>query len=172
MRNQNRLGLLTTAGAGIAALAIAGFALPASANDGPDSVDETQTSTTDLTGSFDAIQDIARDLILASGNDTSTGDVSLDGPLVQGPLVSDIGNGALLSGNDTPIASGNEVSGNDVSAPVVSGNDVSAPIEAPIDAPVVSGNDTSVDAPVGNGTGISVGDIGAEVDDLLNGILG
>jgi hypothetical protein len=190
MRNKNRLGLLTTAGAGVAALAITGFALPASADDGSSSVDDSTTST-DVTGSFDAIQDVVRDLILASGNDTSTGDIGLDGPLVEGPVVSDIGNGALLSGNDTPIASGNEVSGNEVSAPVGSGNEVSAPIEAPVeveapveapieapvDAPVGSGNDTSVDAPVDsdNDTDLSLddigSDIGADVDSLVSGLL-
>jgi hypothetical protein len=178
MRNKNRLGLLATAGTGVAALAIAGFALPASADEGSVSDESTQTSTTDVAGSLDAIQNVVRDLVLASGNDASTGDIALDGPLVEGPLVSDIGNGALLSGNDTPIASGNDVSGNDVSAPVGSGNDVSAPIEAPveapIDAPVVSGNDTDVDAPIDSDTdtGLSVGDIGAEVDSLVSGILG
>lgn len=180
MRNKNRLGLLTTAGAGVAALALTGFALPATADDGSSSVDDSTTST-DVTGSTDAIQDIVRDLILASGNDTSTGDIGLDGPLVDGPVVSDIGNGAILSGNDTPIASGNEVSGNEVSAPVGSGNEVSAPVEAPIeapvDAPVGSGNDTIVDAPVesDNDTGLSLGDIGgdigADVDSLVSGLL-
>lgn len=178
MRNKNRLGLLTTAGAGVAALALTGFALPATADDGSSSVDDSTTST-DVTGSTDAIQDIVRDLILASGNDTSTGDIGLDGPLVEGPVVSDIGNGAILSGNDTPIASGNEVS-----APVGSGNEVTAPVEAPIeapietpvDAPLVSGNDTSVDAPVDsdNDTGLSldgIGDIGADVDSLVSGLL-
>ncbi|MCE7481342.1 MULTISPECIES: hypothetical protein [Microbacterium] len=184
MRNKNRLGLLTTAGAGVAALALTGFALPATADDGSSSVDDSTTST-DVTGSTDAIQDIVRDLILASGNDTSTGDIGLDGPLVDGPVVSDIGNGAILSGNDTPVASGNEVSGNEVSAPVGSGNEVSAPVEAPIeapveapvDAPVGSGNDTTVDAPVetDNDTGLSLddigGDIGADVDSLVSGLL-
>lgn len=176
MRNKNRLGLLTTAGAGVAALAITGFALPATADDGSGSVEDS-TTTTDVTGSLDAIQDVVRDLILASGNDTSTGDIGLDGPLVEGPLVSDVGNGALLSGNDTPIASGNEVSGNEVSAPVGSGNEVTAPVDAPVDAPVGSGNDTSVDAPVDsdNDTGLSLdgigGDIGADVDSLVSGIL-
>lgn len=180
MRNKNRLGLLTAAGAGVAALALTGFALPATADDGSSSVDDSTTST-DVTGSTDAIQDIVRDLILASGNDTSTGDIGLDGPLVDGPVVSDIGNGAILSGNDTPIASGNEVSGNEVSAPVGSGNEVSAPVEAPIeapvDAPVGSGNDTTVDAPVesDNDTGLSLddigGDIGADVDSLVSGLL-
>ncbi|MEW1976240.1 hypothetical protein AB0301_14360 [Microbacterium profundi] len=178
MRNTNRLGLLATAGAGVAALALTGFALPATADDGSSSVDDSMTST-DVTGSTDAIQDIVRDLILASGNDTSTGDIGLDGPLVEGPVVSDIGNGAILSGNDTPIASGNEVS-----APVGSGNEVTAPVEAPIeapietpvDAPLVSGNDTSVDAPVDsdNDTGLSldgIGDIGADVDSLVSGLL-
>ncbi|MGV2983282.1 hypothetical protein ACNPNP_06180 [Microbacterium sp. AGC85] len=181
MRNTNRLGLLATAGTGVAALAIAGFALPATASDGADSGDDTQATSTDVTGSLDSIQDVVRDLILASGNDTSTGDVSLDGPVVEGPLVSDIGNGAILSGNDTPVASGNEVSGNEVSAPVGSGNDVSAPIEAPVqvpveapvEAPVASGNDTSVDAPVDadTDTGLSLDDIGADVDSLVSGLL-
>ncbi|MES2866638.1 MAG: hypothetical protein V4703_07745, partial [Actinomycetota bacterium] len=141
MRNTNRLGLLATAGAGVAALALTGFALPATADDGSSSVDDSMTST-DVTGSTDAIQDIVRDLILASGNDTSTGDIGLDGPLVEGPVVSDIGNGAILSGNDTPIASGNEVS-----APVGSGNEVTAPVEAPIEAPI----ETPVDAPLVSG---------------------
>lgn len=174
---KTRLSLIA-AGTGAAALAVAGFALPANADDHSTSTEEsTTTTTTDLTSSFDAFQTWVNDALSVSDNQTVTGvspDTSVgDVTLVEGPLVSDSLNGDLLSGNQTPIASGN-----DVAAPVVSGNDTN--VEAPVDAPVGSGNDVSapIEAPVGSGNethndtdaGVSVGDIGADVDDLVDSI--
>lgn len=166
--NIKRAGFISAAGLGVAALAV-GVALPASA-------DDTTATTTDLTSGFsngieavddvDAIRDLVQNAIDSGDVSGETGDIA-GGTLVEGPLVSDIGNGALLSGNDTPVASGNDApiaSGNDVSAPIGSGNDTA------IDAPVGSGNEvgngTDIDAPVGNGTETSVGDVGAEVGDV------
>ena len=71
------------------------------------------------------------------------GDVSNDSPIVLAPSV---GTGDVLSGN--AVASGNDVT-----------------------APVASGNETSVGnvSDIGNGTSVSGGDIGANVDDLVDG---
>jgi len=69
-----------------------------------------------------------------------TGDVSNDSPVVLTPSVDA---GDVLSGNA-----------------LLSGNDVSAP--------VASGNETSV-SDIGNGTSVSGGDIGTQVDDLVDG---
>jgi hypothetical protein len=168
---KTRLGLIG-AGTGVAALAVTGLALPANADDTSVNQDSSTTeTTTDLVSSLDAFQAWLSDTLAANDNtvapvtgvspDTSVGDVSL----VEGPLVGDV-----LSNNQAPVGSGNDTpigSGNDVSAPVGSGNDVSAPVDAG------NGNDVSapVDAPVGSGNssdaGISVGDIGADVDNLV-----
>ena len=149
-KNMTRAGLLGTAGIGAAALAVAGFALPATADDDISSwsSDQTHTSVEGIE-SFDAFQTLLDDLIDTYGNETTTGDVGIDGGLVDGPLVSDIGNGPVLSGND-------------VSAPVGSGNDTS----------VGSGNEVGNGNVVGSGndTGVSVGDVGAEVGDLTGDI--
>ena len=175
-----RLGVLATAGVGVAGLALAGFALPASADDTSTTVEQSET-TTDLTGSLEEFQAWVTDTISLEGTDvspvtgvspeTGIGDVSL----IEGPLVGDIGVGDIGSGNQTPIGSGNEVA-----AQIGSGNDVSAPIEAPIG----SGNDTSVEAPVdvpveapvGNGTDVSTGgigtDIASDVNDVVDGVTG
>lgn len=164
-KNTTRLGVLATAGAGVAALAVTGLGLPAMADDSTWSTDEsTSTTTSDLTGSFDALQELIDEAIIASGTvtevtpDVSVGDIG-GGSVVEGPVVSDSLNGDIGSGNDTPIGSGNDI-------PVGSGNEVTAPIEAPVG----SGNDTSVDAPVGSDNG--VGDIGASVDDAVGDIGG
>ena len=131
---------------GVAAtLLVAGFAAPAMADD-TTSLSETTSSTTTTATS---LSDLFR-----------SGDVS--SPIVLAPSVSDIGNGALLSGND-----------------------VSAPVAAPISAPIASGNDTAVSdvanptvsdvanpsVETGDVTGgdISGGDIGTSVDDLVDG---
>lgn len=165
MRKMTRFGITTTAGVGAAALAIAGFALPASAADSGENTHEVTSTSTDVMSSIEGLQAWVRDAILASGNDTSVGNVDgglINAPLVEGPLVSE---SPVLSGNDTPVASGNEVSGNEVTAsidaPVGSGNEV-------------SGNDVGSENATGSGneTGISVGDIGAEVDDLLGDVSG
>ena len=175
MRKMTRFGITTTAGVGAAALAIAGFALPASAADSGDETNEVTSTSTDFMSSIEGLQTWVRDAILASGNDTSVGNVDgglINAPLVEGPLVSDT---PVLSGNDTPVASGNEVSGNEVSAPVGSGNEVTAPIEAPVGSGnEVSGNDVGSDNATGSGneTGVSVGDIGAEVGDLVGDVSG
>jgi len=129
---------------GVAAtLLVAGFAAPAMADD-TTSLSETTSSTSTTATS---LSDLFR-----------TGDVS--SPIVLAPSVSDIGNGALLSGND-----------------------VSAPIDAPISAPIASGNDTSVSdignvsdvanpstttGPIETGS-VNGGDIGTNVDDLVDG---
>lgn len=169
-KNTTRLGILATAGTGVAALAVAGLGLPAMADDSTWSTDEsTSTSTTDLAGSFDALQDLIDEAIVASGNttaiapDVSVGDIG-GGTVVDGPIVGgDLGSGNNVgSGNDTPVGSGNEVT-------------------APVEAPVGSGNDTAVEAPVGSGNGIgdigttvdgAVGDIGGTVGDVVDGAVG
>jgi hypothetical protein len=170
------LGMTAAAGTGALALAFAGFALPANAADQSVSADETMTTTSAaVTSSLEAFQAWVSDALQASdvlntngsGNDvsptTGIGDVSvIDGPIVGGDV---------LSGNQTPVGSGN-----DVQAPVGSGNDVSAPV----DAPVGSGNDTgvstgdvssSVDGLVGDVTG-SVGDISGSIGDIVDGATG
>lgn len=183
MRKMTRLGIFTTAGASAAALAVAGFALPASAADGGDSTNESSSTSTDFMSSIEGVQSLLRDTILASGNDSAIGDIGLNAPVVEGPLVSE---SPVLSGNDTPVLSGNETS-----APIGSGNDVSAPIDAPVGSgndvgsgnevsgnDVGSGNDTGSGNDVGSGndtdtdTGVSVGDIGAEVDDVVGDVSG
>lgn len=167
--NKTRIFTLATAGAGAAALAVAGFALPASADDRAPQNDTT-SAYTELAGSVDAFQESFQTWIgdIAAGN--TLGNVGVDGGLVN---VGDVANGPILSGNDVPV-----VSGNDVSAPIGSGNDVA------VDAPVGSGNEIGNGTEVGNGsgsgnvvgsgndTGVSVGDIGAEVDDLVGDISG
>jgi hypothetical protein len=169
---KTRLGLIG-AGTGVAALAVTGLALPANADDTSVEQDWSTTDTmTDVTSSLDAFQAWVSDTISAGDTsvspvtgvspDTSVGDVTL----VEGPLVGDI-----ASGNQAPVASGN-----DVTAPVASGNDTS--VTAPVEAPVGSGNDVSapVEAPVGSGnessnsTDLSVGDIGADVDQLVENV--
>ena len=159
-KNMTRAGLLGTAGLGAVALAVTGFALPASADDHTSSADETRTSVDGL-NSLDAFQAWVHDAIAANENETNAGNIGIDGGLVNGPLVSDIGNGAILSGNDTPV-----LSGNDVSAPVGSGNDVG------IEAPIGSGNDVGNGNVVGSGndTGVTVGDVGAEVGNVTSDI--
>lgn len=153
-KNATRAGLLTTAGLGVAALTITGFALPASADDSTPTHDDSITSVSTLE-SLDLFQTWVDDILSVYGNDTSAGNVGIDGPLVQGPLVSDIGNGAIGSGNDVPV-----LSGNDVSAPVGSGNDIGNGNSV--------GNGTSVGS--GNDTGVSVGDVGASVGDVTTDI--
>lgn len=168
--NLKRATLYTSAGLGAAALAI-GFALPANAADTQDiensttqSSSQTDTMTGDISAWFD---DIASETLSLDGNGVS---------LSQGPLVSDVANVSDVAGG--PILSGNESaigSGNDVSAPIGSGNDVS------VDAPVGSGNDVASGTEVGNGNttdlggvgnGNSVGDVGAEVGDITSAVTG
>jgi len=164
MRKMTRAGLMGTAGIGAVALAVAGFSIPANADDHTSSADETRTSV-DAVDSLDAFQGWVWVDDALDANDNTIGNFAVDGGLIDGPLVSDVGNGPILSGNDAPIASGN-----DVSAPVGSGNDVS------VDAPVGSGNDVGNDVGhgtnlgSGNDTGASVGDVGAEVGDLTSEI--
>jgi hypothetical protein len=74
------------------------------------------------------------------------GDVSNDSPVVLAPSVD---TGDLLSGNAL-------ASGNDVSAPVASGNDTAI-------------SDIGNVSDIGNGTSVSGGDIGTQVDDLVDG---
>lgn len=156
--NLKRATLYTSAGLGAAALAI-GFALPANAADTQDiensttqSSSQTDTTTGDISAWFD---DIARETLSLDGNGVS---------LSQGPLVSDVANvgdvagGPILSGNESAIGSGN-----DVSAPIGSGNDVASGTE------VGNGNSTDLGG-VGNGN--SVGDVGAEVGDITSAVTG
>lgn len=174
MRKMTRLGILTTAGAGAAALAIAGFALPASADDGWDETHESTSTQTDFMSSIDGVTAWLTDALDVSGNDTAVGNVDgslIDASVVEGPLVSD---SPILSGNDTPVGSGNEVD-----APVGSGNEVSAPIDAPVgsgnevsDNEVGSGNATGSGNETDTDTGLSVGDIGADVDDVVGDVSG
>lgn len=177
MRKMTRLGLISTAGASAAALAVAGFALPATAAETTDSTHESTSTTADFMSSIEGLQAWVSDTVLASGNDSAVGNVDgglIDAPVVEGPLVSDTLNGDVLSGNDTPVASGNEVA-----APVGSGNDVSAPIDAPVGSgnevsgnEVGSGNGNGNAVGSGNDSGLSVGDIGADVDDLVGDVSG
>ena len=75
-----------------------------------------------------------------------TGDVSNESPVVLAPSVDA---GDVLSGNAL-------LSGNDVSAPVASGNDTAI-------------SDIGNVSDIGNGTSVSGGDIGTQVDDLVDG---
>lgn len=159
---KNRLGIITAAGAGAAAIVVAGFALPASADEPREG--DWSSFTTTLSAPVEAAQTWLTNAIEAGSAsvspetsvapDTAVGDVSV----IQGPIVGDV-----LSGNQTPVASGN-----DVQAPVASGNDV----QAPVDVPVGSGNETGIEAPVVPETSIggSVGDIGTQVGDLVDGL--
>ena len=103
-----------------------------------------------------------------TGNGALGNDISLvEGGVVNGPIVDapidNVGNGnAVGSGNDIPVGSGNDTS---VDAPV--DVPVEAPVEAPVDAPV--GNGTDTDTSVG---GSSVDGIDAEVDNLVDDVLG
>ncbi|CDJ99465.1 exported hypothetical protein [Microbacterium sp. C448] len=163
-KNTTRIGMMGAAGLGAAALAVAGFAIPANA---AESTTEDTSTRTSVTGMFDIVDDLlagvsAGDLVVSP--DTNAGNVGVDGgiinaPSVEGPVVSDSLNGDVLSGNDTPIGSGNKVQA-PVDAPIGSGNDIDVPVEAPVEAPVGSGNDTDT----------SVGDIGGV--GMLGDILG
>ncbi len=137
-------------GAAAATLMVAGFAAPAMADD--TTTNHSADTTTTATSLTAGLSDLFR-----------TGDVSNSSPLVLAPSVDAGGvlNGnALLSGNDVqaPVASGNET-------PIASGNDTSVSD--------VLNPSTSVDPNVangsGNGTSVSAGDIGASVDDLVDG---
>ena len=75
-----------------------------------------------------------------------TGDFSNESPVVLAPSVDA---GDVLSGNAL-------LSGNDVSAPVASGNDTAI-------------SDIGNVSDIGNGTSVSGGDIGTQVDDLVDG---
>lgn len=148
------------------------------------------TNITDLLG-VDNVDVLSGGIVNAPLVDT--GDVlNGNGSNNATPIAS--GNGDILSGNDTPVASGNDVaapvaSGNDtdipVEAPVASGNDVSAEapvasgndtaVDVPVEAPVASGNDAAVDVPVtadgnasGNNTDAGLGDITTEVTDVVD----
>ena len=142
MNNMNKKTAFGITGVA-ATLLVAGFAAPAMADDTTSLSEYTSSTSTTAT----SLSDLFR-----------SGDVS--SPIVLAPTVSDIGNGALLSGND-------------VSAPVT------APVEAPISAPIASGNETAVSDianPSGsvetgdvNGGDVNGGDIGTSVDDLVDG---
>lgn len=162
--NKTRAGIMTVAGAGVAALALTGFALPANAADGDISADTTSVSEQTSTWN-----DLGLDDFMGSIQDAIDAN---DNALIEGPLVSDSLNGAVGSGNDAPIGSGN-----DVSAPIGSGNDTS------VDAPVGSGNEVGNGNETGNGNNVgsgndtsvadtdtSVGDIGAEVGDVVGDV--
>jgi hypothetical protein len=167
MRKMTRAGLLGTAGIGAVALAVAGLSIPANADDHASTTAEETHTSVDALDSLDAFQGWASiDDALDTGDNT-IGNLGIDGGLVNGPLVSDVANGPILSGNDAPV-----LSGNDVSAPIGSGNDVS------VEAPVGSGNEIANGNSIGNGTdvgsgndtGVSVGDVGAEVGDVTSDI--
>lgn len=153
--NTKRVGIFTAAGLGAVALA-AGAALPAQADDVVTN-DESST-TTEATGSLDALQTSIRDALDLG----LTGGDILEGGLVN---VGDIGGGAILSGNDTPIGSGNDVS---VDAPVASGNEVGNGNEVSPEVGNGSGNGNGNGNASGNDT--SVGDVGAEVGDIAGDV--
>jgi len=144
MTKKTAFGITSVAAA---AVMVAGFAAPAMADD-TTSEYSSSTSATSLTSS---LSDLFR-----------SGDVS--SPIVLAPSVSDIGNGALLSGNDVsapvsaPIASGNDTSVGDI------GNvsDVANPSVGDIAGGSVETGDVT-------GGDISGGDIGTSVDDLVDG---
>ncbi|MGU3646807.1 hypothetical protein ACLBXX_17755 [Microbacterium sp. C23T] len=166
MRKTTRAGLMGTAGIGAVALAVAGFSIPANADDHTSAAEDTHTSAHAL-DSLDAFQGWAWVDDALDANDNTIGSVGVGGGLIDGPLVRDVANGPILSGNDAPV-----LSGNDVSAPIGSGNDVS------VDAPVGSGNEVAGGNFVGNGTnvgsgndtGVAVGEVGAEIGDLTSDI--
>lgn len=187
MRTYNtktRIGMIAAAGTGAAALAVAGFALPASADDNVTSTDATTTATQFVDASdpfYTWVSGLIESGDFAASPQTAVSDIANIGPLVQGPLVSDSLNGDVASGNQTPVVSGNDTtapigSGNDTTAPIGSGNDLGSgnDVTAPIDAPVGSGNDTGVstgDAGVSTGdNGASVGDISGSVNDVVGGV--
>jgi hypothetical protein len=145
------------AGAAAATLLTVGFAAPAMADTSSDS------STTESMSSWSSVTDLTNDLTTA----LSTGDLFTT-PVVIAPNVDtgDLSVGDVASGNQAPIASGNEVA-----APVASGNETS------VTAPVASGNETGNGNSVANPTtDTSVGDltsnIGTEVQDLVGGVTG
>jgi len=80
------------------------------------------------------------------------GDVSNESPVVLAPSVDA---GDVLSGNAL-------LSGNDVSAPVASGNDTAV-------SDIGNISDVGNVSDIGNGTSVSGGDIGTQVDDLVDG---
>jgi hypothetical protein len=144
MNNITKKTMLATGGTvAAAALAVVGFAGPASANTTSDlSSEHTSSQTSVDQTSADVFGDIS-DLI---------GNVSLSGqsPLVVAPQVG-LGD----------VASGNNVSA-PVAAPVASGNDTS--VDAPVTAPVTGG----VTAPVSGGAT----DLGAGVSAAVDGLVG
>lgn len=193
MRTYNtktRIGMIAAAGTGAAALAVAGFALPASADDNVTSTDASTTATQFVDASdpfYTWVSDLIDSGDFTASPQTAVGDIANVGPLVQGPLVSDSLNGDVASGNQTPVVSGNDTtapigSGNDTTAPIGSGNDLGSgnevgsgnDVTAPVDAPVGSGNDTGVstgDAGVSTGdNGASVGDISGSVEDISGSV--
>lgn len=160
MKNITRkISVFGATGAAATALIVGGMIAPAQAS----TLDDAQGSNaTSATSSIDGA--LYRALSgNANGNGASTGPL-LNGPVLNGPVVdrsltsdiNDVASGnAIASGNDVPVASGNDTS---VSAPVT------APVTAPVDAPV----DAAVDTDLG---GVS-GDIGAGVTDVVDGALG
>ena len=80
------------------------------------------------------------------------GDVSNESPVVLAPSVDA---GDVLSGNAL-------LSGNDVSAPVASGNDTAV-------SDIGNVSDVGNVSDISNGTSVSGGDIGTQVDDLVDG---
>jgi len=80
------------------------------------------------------------------------GDVSNESPVVLAPSVDA---GDVFSGNAL-------LSGNDVSAPVASGNDTAV-------SDIGNISDVGNVSDIGNGTSVSGGDIGTQVDDLVDG---
>lgn len=147
MNNVTKKTAFGITGVAAATLMVAGFAAPAMADD----TTSEYTSSTSATSLTSSLSDLFR-----------TGDVS--SPIVLAPSVSDIGNGALLSGNDVSAP---------VSAPIASGNDTSvsdignvSDVANPSVGDIAGG---SVETGSVNGGDINGGDIGTSVDDLVDG---
>ncbi|TFC95926.1 MULTISPECIES: hypothetical protein [Cryobacterium] len=182
-----RLSAFGVTGVAATALLIGGLAAPAQASE-PDRSTDTSSSVEALdTADLDALGSLARGGVLFDALTGNTGGNLLVSPTVNGPLVD-----RSLTGDLGDVASGNEVSGNDVGngteigngaaigsgndVPVVSGNDtdVTAPVTAPIDVPVDAPIDAPVDAPVGSGNDAAldgISDIDTSVTDTVDGAL-
>lgn len=115
-------GITTAAAAAL----VVGFAAPAMASTGHDTSWNTGSTPGDsTTRSSSTVTQAQLDALREVTTGVTGGDVSTWTPLVISPQVGvgDVASGdAIGSGDDVPVLSGNTVSGNDVSAPVLSGD--------------------------------------------------
>ncbi len=184
-----RFAAFGVTGVAATALVIGGLVLPAQATEyaptpagstSNSSLESNSSSSSDRASnsSFENALDAA--ILSKLTNTFSGGDVNTDASgtsILNGPLVSgnEIGNGtSLLNGNNTPIASGN-----DVAAPIASGNDTS--VDAPVTAPVDVAAPVDVTAPVETETSTESNDdsssntdtdINTGVNNLVDDLLG